>query len=333
MSLPHNTDMRRFVRRSSLTFPVNVPRFVEKAHTRGSDCYVLDLEDSVPEAEKERARTLIKDAIPLVARGGGDVAVRINRPISMAVRDLEASVWPGLSGVSLPKVESAEEVRTREEVISELEHRRGIPEGSIQLTLTVESALGVLKAYEVASASPRVVTMSVGAEDLTREMGVRTTKEGRELLYAQSKVMMDAYAAGVHPMGIVGVEPFSWGEPEAIYQAAVESRKLGFKGAGSIHPAPIPHINRGFSVPEDEVTYARKALAVFEEGVRKGTASVELEGRMIDIATADRCRAILERADAIVALEARKAEAQRDPAGIEEKLKAAIREAESRDTK
>jgi citrate lyase subunit beta/citryl-CoA lyase len=130
MSATHYTDMKRFARRSSMTFPVNVTRFTQKAYTRGADCYVMDLEDSVPEAEKESARALIKDSIPLVGKGGSDVSVRINRPITQAVKDLEASIWPGLTCVSLPKVESAEEVNVREKVITKLEKLRGYPLGA-----------------------------------------------------------------------------------------------------------------------------------------------------------------------------------------------------------
>jgi citrate lyase subunit beta/citryl-CoA lyase len=308
-----------------MTFPVNIPRFTQKAYTRGADCYVMDLEDSVPDSEKNAARAMIKESIPTVGKGGSDVSVRINRPISQAVADLEASIWPGLTCVSLPKVESAEEVKVREEVISDLEKRRGIPLGSIQITVTVESALGVIKAYEIACASPRIVTMSVGAEDLTREMGVRTTSEGKELWYANSKVLMDAYAAGVQPMGLIGVEPFSWGEPEKILEAAVASRKLGFKGAGVIHPAPLINLNKGFSIPEEEVQYMRRSLQAFEEGLSRGTASVELEGRMIDIATAERCSSIIERAEAIAAFDGRKTEALKHPDVIEERIRDAIK--------
>jgi citrate lyase subunit beta/citryl-CoA lyase len=244
------------------------------------------------------------------------------------VKDLEASIWPGLTCVSLPKVESAEEVKVREEVITELERRRGIPTKSIQISVSVESALGVIKAHEIACSSPRVVTISVGSEDLTREMGVRTTSDGMELWYAKSKVLIDAYAAGIQPIGLIGVEPFSWGEPEKIIEAAVNSRKLGFKGAGVIHPAPIIHLNKGFSVPEEEVSYMRRALKAFEEGVSRGTASVELDGRMIDIATAERCKIILERAEAIDSLEARKNEALKSPDKLEEELRDAIRKSE-----
>ena len=324
---PRDTDVKRLVRRSSLIFPVNVNRFTEKAYTRGADCIVMDLEDSVPLTEKETARALVKESIPVVGKGGGDVAIRVNRPISQATLDLEASVWPGLTCVSLPKVESAEEVHVRADIITELERRRGIEAGTVQIAVAVETALGVVKAYEIASASHRIVSIGVGAEDLTQEMGVQTSAEGRELWYARSKVLVDAYAAGVQPMGLVGVDPFTWREPEKAYAAAVNSRRLGYKGAQSIHPAPIPYLNEGFSVPPDEAEQMRRALDAFEMGLKEGTASVNVDGRMIDIASAERCRRILGRADAIAEMDRRKSEAIRDPGSVEERLRAVIEEA------
>jgi citrate lyase subunit beta/citryl-CoA lyase len=312
------------VRRSILIFPVNVPRFVEKAHLRGADCIIMDLEDSVPEGEKEAARGLIKECIPAVGKGGGDVAVRINRPREQATLDLEASVWPGLTCVALPKVESAEELQVRADLIGELERRRGIEEGSVQIAVAVETALGVVRAFEIASASPRVATIGVGAEDLTQEMGVQTSVEGRELWYARSKVLMDAYAAGVQPLGLVGVEPFTYREPEKALGAAVNSRRLGYKGAQSIHPAPIPYLNKGFSIPWEEVESMRRALEAFEEGVERGTASVSVDGRMIDIASAVRCKRVLARAEAIAGMEGGKEEALKDPGSLEQRLRDAI---------
>jgi len=312
------------VRRSLLIFPVNVPRFVEKAHLRGADCIIMDLEDSVPEGEKEAARSRVKESIPRVGKGGGDISVRINRPLEQATLDLEASVWPGLTCVALPKVESAEELHVRADLIGELERRRGIDEGTVQIAVAVETALGVVRAYEIASASPRVVTIGVGSEDLTQEMGVQTTVEGRELWYARSKVLMNAYAAGVQPLGLVGVEPFTFREPQKALAAAVNSRGLGYKGAQSIHPAPIPYLNEGFSIPREEVESMRRALEAFEEGVKRGTASVSVDGRMIDIASAVRCRRVLARAEAISGMERRKEDALRDPGDVEERLRAAI---------
>lgn len=324
VELFHHQDVDSLVRRSSLIFPINVPRFVEKAHTRGADCCVMDLEDSVPDSEKSSARTLVKESIPVVGKGGGDVSIRINNNISLAVKDLEASIWPGLTCVSLPKVESAAEVKVRDQIISELEERRGIAPGSIQIGVAVETALGVLNAFQIAKASSRIVSIGVGAEDLTREMGVPVTAMGDELWYARSKILVEAFAASVQPFGLIGVEPFSWREPDKIFDAAVYSRGLGFKGCNSIHPVPIPYINQGFSIPEEEAEYSRKALKAFEEGLRQGTASVNVDGRMVDIATVERCRTILKRVDAITSMEKRKKKALTDTEGLEEKIRKSI---------
>jgi citrate lyase subunit beta/citryl-CoA lyase len=323
-TIPRRTDVEGLVRRSSLIFPVNVERFVEKAYTRGADCVIMDLEDSVPEDEKSGARSLVRGYIPVVGKGGADVAVRINRPPEQARLDLEASVWPGLACVSMPKVESSEEVRRIDKIMADLERRRGIEPGTVQLSVAVETALGVVRAYEIASASPRIVTLGIGAEDLTQEMGVQTTKGGEELWYHRGKVLTDAYAAGVQPMGLVGVEPFTLQEPEKAFEAAVKSRRLGYKGAQSIHPGPIPHLNRGFSVPPEEADQMRRALEAFEEGLMRGTASVNVDGRMIDIASAERCRRVLRRAAAIAAMDERKSKAMLNPDAVESRLRAAI---------
>jgi len=266
----------------------------------------MDLEDSVPASEKASARELVKGYLPIVGSGGSDVSVRINQPIEEAEMDLEASVWPGLTCIHLPKAESREDVLKRDRIITGLEKERGIKPGSTQIAVAVETALGVINAYEIASASPRIVSISVGSEDLTQEMGIQLTKSGEELWYARSKALMDANAAGVQPMGIIGVEPFTFRDPESYLEAARNSLRLGFMGAQSIHPAPIPYLNMGFSLPENLVSQMRKELDAFEKGLREGTASVSVDGRMIDIASAERCRRILERADAIEAMDKKK---------------------------
>ena len=142
------------VRRSGLTMPVVTPRFIDKAWQRGCDFIVLDLEDSVPQHLKAHARTLIKDAIPNVSKGGAEAFVRINHDTVEA--DLEGVVWPGLKRVKYPKTEQASEVRLIDEFISRLERERGITPGSIEIDCGIETALGTANVFEIASASPRV---------------------------------------------------------------------------------------------------------------------------------------------------------------------------------
>src|SRR5688500_5534170 len=159
---------RQSVRRSGLTMPVVTRRFVDKAWRRGCDFIVLDLEDSVPLHLKAHARSLVKDAIPNVARGGAEVFVRINHDLVLA--DLEAVIWPGVRRVKYPKAESAEEVRLLDTIITVLERERGIDAGTIEIDAAIETAVGVANVFEIAGASPRIREFgaTTGGYDLSR---------------------------------------------------------------------------------------------------------------------------------------------------------------------
>jgi len=300
--------MNQIVRRSTLILPVNIPKFVEKAYQRGADAILLDLEDAVPPAEKENARKLIKNSISLAARGGAEVGVRINKDPSWLPLDVEASVYPGLDGITLPKTESAEEVRQLEALVEKLERARGIKPGHIEFSILIETPRGLLKAQEIAMASPRIESMTVGMEDYCLELGVEPSPEGLEIFYPLSWIVTVCKAAGIRPMGLLGsIAEFR--DLQGFEQAAARARQLGCEGASCIHPDQVPVLNRVFSPPPEKVEYARRAVEVFEEGVRRGTASVNLDGKMVDIPVYNRSKRILQRAEAIAAVEQRKAEA------------------------
>jgi citrate lyase subunit beta/citryl-CoA lyase len=298
------------VRRSSLIMPVNQPRFVEKAYLRGADAVVLDLEDSVPPAEKGRARPMVKDAIPVAARGGADVFVRINKPVEMMVEDLDAAIHHGLTGLALPKVESAAEIHMLHELTAYWETRRGIPEGTIQFAVSVETAKGVMRAEEIASASPRIASIGAGPEDLALDLGIEATVAGTELQYIKLRMIVVANAAGVLPMGLMGTLA-DYADLEGLARSAREAHRVGFRGAGLIHPLQVPICNEAYAPPAPQVEWSRRVIEAFEEGVARGTASVSVDGRMIDIPIAVKARRLLARANAIAAKEARKAEAMR----------------------
>jgi citrate lyase subunit beta/citryl-CoA lyase len=303
----HAADL---VRRSSLIMPVNQPRFVEKAYLRGADAIVLDLEDAVPPREKARARALVKDAIPLAARGGADVLVRVNKPVEMLVEDLDAAIHPGLNGIAVPKAESAAEIHMLDELVSYWERRRGIPAGTVQLAVSVETAKGVLRAEEIATASPRLVSIGAGPEDLALDLGIESTVEGREFLYVKLRMVIVANAAGVQPLGLMGTLA-DYRDLEGLARSAREAYRVGFRGAGVIHPAQVPICNQAYAPTAEQVAWARRVIAAFEEGVARGTASVAVDGRMIDIPIAEKAGRLLARAAAIEAKEARKAAALR----------------------
>ena len=167
--------------------PVNNPRFVQKAWTRGCDFIILDLEDSVPPAEKAHARTLVREAIAVVAKGGAEVFVRINH--YTVLEDLEASVWPGLKRINYPKAETAQEIWLVDRIISRLESERGIPAGHVEIGANVETALGVANALEIATASPRIKDFGGGGGyDMSRDLGVEMFVDFDQFVYGGGEI-------------------------------------------------------------------------------------------------------------------------------------------------
>ncbi|HET9016752.1 MAG TPA: CoA ester lyase [Thermomicrobiaceae bacterium] len=307
---PRPADVKRaelvgLVRRSAMFVPANVPRFVEKAHTRGADAIILDLEDSVPPAAKAAARAGLREAMAACARGGADILVRINHPSAMALQDLESCVWPGLDTVMFPKAESAREVETLDRWIGDLEAARGMPAGSVRLHLLVETALGLHHAVEIALASPRLVAIGLGAEDFTRDIGVEPSRDGRELFYGKSRMVVVARLAGAQPFGTLA-SMADYHDLEGMADAVRGARQLGFMGASCIHPAQVAPLNTYFSPAPEEVEHARRVIDALAEAEATGRASVGVDGKMVDIPVAERARHVLARAGAIAAREARK---------------------------
>jgi citrate lyase subunit beta/citryl-CoA lyase len=302
---PIDSPARQMVRRSSLIMPVNVPAFVEKAHSRGADAICLDLEDSIPPGEKDRARTLVRVAIPMVARGGADVTVRINRPWELGREDLDAVIWPGLAGINFPKPETVEELQRVDAEIGRLERARGIPAGTVQIGTSIESVAGFFNARALAHATPRLVAIGQGSEDFALDLEIEPTAEGLELLYPKLFVVLLAREAGLYPMGTMrGVADF---RDVDGYRRAVESaRSVGYRGSSCIHPSQVPILNEGFSPTAAEVEHARRVIDVYEEAEVRGRASVALDGKMIDIPVVVRARRLFARAERIAAMEARK---------------------------
>jgi citrate lyase subunit beta/citryl-CoA lyase len=294
------------IRRSTLILPVNVARFREKAHLRGADAVMLDLEDAVPPREKMSARREIRDAIALVSRGGAEVFVRVNHDPAHLTDDLEASVHPGLDGICFPKTESAREVERLERQIADLERRREITPGRIEMALIVESPRGLLNLEAIVGTSRRVRSMSLGPEDYCLEIGVEPSADGAELHFALSTLVTVCTAAGIAPMGLLG-SIAGFRDLAAFERAASRARDLGCVGASCIHPAQVAVLNRVFAPSPEAVGYARRAVDAFEAGLRNGTASVSVDGAMVDTPVYRRAQHILERAAAIAEVEARKA--------------------------
>jgi citrate lyase subunit beta/citryl-CoA lyase len=289
--------------RSLLYVPVNVEKYVEKAHTRGADGIVLDLEDSVPASAKEAARKLVGAAARRARRGGGDVIVRINSPRELAEPDLAASIGEDVDGIAITKAQSAEHVRRIDDFISSLEAKRGLRAGHTRLIALIETSAALFQMPAIAQASPRLAALTLGGEDLATETGLEPAEE--TLTMPSQQLIFAAYSAGLMPMGFMG-SIAGFADPEAFRAMVRRSRRFGFMGASCIHPGQVAILNEEFSPPPDKVDWARRVVEGNAQHEAAGRASWSLDGKMIDVPIVARARKLLERHAAIEAREARK---------------------------
>jgi citrate lyase subunit beta/citryl-CoA lyase len=185
--------------RSLLYVPVNVTRFVDRALRSGADAVQLDLEDSIALSEKDAARAQVAGAAERISASDVDVIVRINRPLAMAVRDIEAAVCPAVCALSLPKVESADHVRLLSEAVAEAELRTGMTPGATRFILGIETPAAWMKMQDIALADPRNAAMLLGSEDFATAVGMSTAPEN--LLGPKQALVIAAAAAGLLPLG------------------------------------------------------------------------------------------------------------------------------------
>ena len=276
--------------------PGQAQRMVDKALGLAADVIMLDLEDSVVPAQKATARALVKKAIGRPKLPGSPTRyVRINGVgLSDCQLDLEAVVQPGLEGVVVPKMESIEQVRWLEEILTRLELSRRMKQGTVMLMLAIESPRALISSSALASSSPRVSGLMFGAEDFSRALNLPTVRRGpaRDLLYARSQIVVAAAAAGV--ASVDGVWP-DLEDRAGLEEDCAYSRALGFTGKSLIHPAQIEPINRAFRPTDTELAFARKVVAEFEKAVGAGTGSIAVEGQLVDAPIYERAKTTLRK--------------------------------------
>lgn len=288
--------------RSLMYVPVNVDKYVDKAHTRGADVIQLDLEDSVPPAEKANARKLVEKAAAKVRRGGADVVVRINQPLALAVRDLEHSICPDVDGIACTKIDSASHVRLLDDLVTELEEKRGMAAGHTQFITMIETADAFFRIHEIVRASSRIVACNIGGEDFALDCNMQPT--GETLFYPKQHMIIAANAAGIVPLGFVD-SVAGFGDWDRFRKMVRRSRDFGFMGAGCIHPGQVAIVNEEYTPTAEEVEYARKVIQLDKEAAATGRGSFSLDGKMIDIPIIVRAEKLLKRYEAIKAREAR----------------------------
>lgn len=285
------------VRRSGLTMPIVTPRFVDNAWRRGCDFIVLDLEDSVPQHLKAHARTLVKDAIANVAKGGAEVFVRINH--DTMDEDVEAAVWPGLKRIKYPKTEHAHEVHRLDTLITRFEGERGIETGTIEIDPSIETALGVANVFEIASASARIREFgaTTGGYDLSRDLGVEMFVDFDQFVYPKGEAELAArtLGLGLRAAPFVANTTGSVSDGNRALRQAEAARRCGFRlGGGGLNPAVVDSHNVGLTPTEEELRDARWVLEQYERLKQSGEAWLEFESRIIDRYEAARASELLE---------------------------------------
>ncbi|MGA8552707.1 MAG: CoA ester lyase [Stellaceae bacterium] len=288
--------------RSLLFVPVTAQRFVDGAARRGADAIILDLEDSVAATEKERARGLVPEAAEIVSRGGADVVVRINRPLRMAVRDIEAAIGPRVMALALPKTENAAHVRLIAEIVDEVEGERGVIVGTTRLIAMVETAAAFFHIAEIARAHPRLCALNLGAEDFATSAGI--LPEAEALSMPKQMAVFAARAAGIMPLGFIG-SIVEFHDLDGFRQTIRRSRRFGFIGASVIHPSQVAILNEEFRPNAGEIDHARRVLAAYDKALAEGVGAVTVDGKMIDVPVVERARQMVEREAAIATREAR----------------------------
>jgi len=282
--------------RSILYVPGNVPKFIDKAHERGADCILVDLEDSVTVADKPAARAMLPETMKKVVRGGADVAVRINRPLRLAIPDIEAAVRPGLSALFITKTEGVQHLKLLDEAVSELERERGMPVGGVGFGAMIEHPRALAELNDIAERGPRVIAMMLGGEDFSLETGSIPSDEALEL--PKRLVAFAAQAHGVAMIGILGTVA-DYSDPAAYKKSAERARRFGFSGGTCVHPGLVQALNEAFTPSVEDVAYARKLIAADEKAAAEGRGSFTVDGKMIDVPVIDRARRLIARYDAI----------------------------------
>jgi citrate lyase subunit beta/citryl-CoA lyase len=273
--------------RSTMFVPGNRGAWIEKAPKYGADALMLDLEDAVPIAEKIQARQTVREGIIALRDTDIGVFVRLNGvDTGLTGEDIEAVVTPGLDAVAVPKLETVEEVLKVDAWLELFEQKQGMPIGSVELMALPETARGIMDAYKLATACPRVgnVIGAIGARsgDITRAVGFKWTRHGLESLYMASHVLMAGRAAGIeYPIGVGSLEI---GDVELVREQLLRCREIGYRGSLVIHPAAIPIANEIFSPSADEIEWNKGILVAMSEAEKVGTAAVTYDGMMIDYA-------------------------------------------------
>ena len=308
--------MPKYIRRSSFPLSIEDPQLGEHAYASWADAIILDCARKPDRDWQEDLKSRMPAAIHAAARGGAEIFVRINSDAAAA--ELESTVFLGLSGVVLKGVMGPAHMNTASRCLDALEASRGIAAGSLEIDVEVDTAACVWNSLEIARASRRFGTFTVNEHELCRNLGMSPTPEleFEPLEYIKSELITVATAVAGQAQGMsypLSLTHENAGE-EALRKAVRRARDTGFKGAVCPHASWIKACNEGFRPSAEEIAYYVKVREVFAEGLKRGMASVPIDGKMIDVPVDLRAKLYLEWADRARARDAEKAKAHDQPA-------------------
>jgi citrate lyase subunit beta/citryl-CoA lyase len=277
------------LRRSRLYVPGDQAKLIINAGLFKSDGIILDLEDAVAPSEKRSARFLVRNALREVDFFQAERMVRINQ-LPLGLEDLNYIVPHGVHTVLIPKCENAETVQEVEARIQELQIKYKT-KAPVFLLPIIESALGVVNAFSIATASTATVALTIGLEDFTADIGAERTLEGRESFFARCEIVTAARAADIQPIDSVFSDA---GDEEGLRASVSEAKALGFEGKGCIHPSQIPIVHEGFAPTEGEIAKAKKIILAMKAAQEKGSGVISLGTKMIDPPVVKRAERVLK---------------------------------------
>ena len=287
--------------RTLLFVPGNQPRMLEKSAGFSAQWLIPDLEDSVPQAEKTLARDIVAEHIPLLATASKFIVPRVNSLSSgLAENDIAAVASKEIIGISIGKISTVDDVNIIDQMLQAAEKNADIPIGHITILPLIETAKGVINAYEICQASDRIRWVAFGAEDFSADMSISRSVDNTEpvsgigaepgLTYPRSAVAIAARAAGVHALDT----PYTrFRDPDGLKQEASLAKAIGYKGKLSIHPVQVETIESIFKPSSSEIERARRVLDIASEAETAGRGSASLDGEMIDMPVILRARNVL----------------------------------------
>lgn len=273
-------EIKERLRRTMMFVPGNNPAMVKDAGIYGADSIMFDLEDAVSMAEKDAARDLVYEALQTQDYGDAELVVRVNgQDTPYYANDVRAMVNAGIDVVRLPKAEDAEMVKKLDADITAAEKEFGREEGSTMLMAAIESAKGVINAYQIASASDRMMGIALSAEDYTTDMKTHRYPDGAELEFARNMVLHAARAAGVAAFDTVFT---NMNDTEGFYRETEYIHQLGFDGKSLVNPRQIPMVNKVYEPTKKEIENAKNVENAIKEAKLKGSGVISMNGQMVD---------------------------------------------------